>query len=495
MKLMPLYIIFLLGFLFPGIADAQKDSDPPVPPVLNLVTINQSTGKVEISWSLSTSPDVAGYVVYLYKNNAGFALDTLYNPAATGYLRPGTGSSYASESFVVAALDSSGNISTLSNELRTIYTSAAIDTCNTRIDISWNPYPSFPEQVLSYSILISVGGAPFTEAANLSPDKSFLSINDFTTGAQYCFIARANLTGGKTSGSNKYCLLTKMKRPPKWINADFATITPDSSIDISFTIDPASELRSLIVERRTGESPEYKSVIQLSSLTGPLTYTDDKADIGKVNYYRAYTLNNCMIPVAYSNIASNIVVSADRNEDQIHLVWNHYRKWLGDIAGYKVLANTGSGFSEIESAGPEDSTFTVNYSDLMYEITGKDVCFKVKASEVSNPYGTNGESTSSAACVTVTEQITVPNTFTPDNNGVNDLFCPVLSFTPGSYQLIITDLQRRRVFESLDHNEKWDGTGNGGKLPEGVYLWFLKVKTPSGNTITRTGSVTIMFNR
>ena len=495
MKLQSLYIIFLLGFLFSETTDAQKDTDPPATPFLDLVSVNQSTGKIEISWSLSTSPDVAGYVVYLYKNSAGFALDTLFNPSATSYLRPGTGASYASESFVVAAIDSSGNISPLSNELRTIYTSATIDTCNTRIDINWNLYTSYPKQALSYSILISVDGAPFTEAANLPPDRTFLSINDFTTGAQYCFIVRANLAGGKNSGSNKYCLLTKMKRPPKWINANFATIMPDSSIGISFTIDPASEIRSLQVERRTGVSLTYEWIIQIASYTGPLSYIDNEADISEINCYRAYSLNNCRIPVAYSNIASNIVLSAERNENQILLKWNHYRKWLGDIAGYKIFVSTGSGFYEKASAGSEDSTFTLNYRDLMYEITGKEVCFKIKATEVSNPYGINGESTSTTACVNVTELITVPNTFTPDNNGVNDLFCPVLSFTPRSYQLIITDLQRRTVFESLDYTEKWDGTGNGKRLPEGVYLWFLKVRTPSGNTMTRTGSVTIIFNR
>jgi gliding motility-associated-like protein len=348
---------------------------------------------------------------------------------------------------------------------------------------------------MSYSILASVDGAPFTEAANLPPDRTFLTINDFTTGAQYCFTVRANLAGGKTSGSNKYCLLTKMKRPPKWINADFATIMPDSSIGISFTIDPASEIRSLHVEKRTGESLIYNWITQIASLNGPLTYNDNEADLSKINYYRAYTLNNCSIAVAYSNIASTIVLSVERNEDQVLLKWNHYRKWLGDITGYNIFVNTGSGFYEKAFAGAEDSTFTINYKDLMYEITGKEVCFRIKASEVSNPYGINGESISSTACVPVTELITVPNTFTPDNNGVNDLFRPVLSFTPRSYQLIITDLQRRTIFESLDYNEKWDGTGNGGKLPEGVYLWFLRVSTQSGNTMTRTGTVTIIFNR
>jgi gliding motility-associated-like protein len=95
----------------------------------------------------------------------------------------------------------------------------------------------------------------------------------------------------------------------------------------------------------------------------------------------------------------------------------------------------------------------------------------------------------------VTEVITVPNAFTPDNNSVNDHFKPVLSFTPIDYKLIITDLRRRTVFETNDFNSEWDGTSGGNPLPAGIYLWYINLMTPSGRKITRTGTVTILFNR
>ena len=108
-------IAYILLTLFLSVVrlQAQADLDPPVAPVLELVSVDHLTGNVEISWSLSPSPDVSGYVIYLYKNNEGYELDTIYNPAATSYLRTGSGSGYYSESFVVAALDTAGNISPL----------------------------------------------------------------------------------------------------------------------------------------------------------------------------------------------------------------------------------------------------------------------------------------------------------------------------------------------------------------------------------------------
>ena len=92
----------------------------------------------------------------------------------------------------------------------------------------------------------------------------------------------------------------------------------------------------------------------------------------------------------------------------------------------------------------------------------------------------------------IIEKITVPNVFTPNNDLDNDLFKPVLSFTPKDYHLIISDRHGVTLFETRDFLEAWDGTKNGSPQPEGVCLWFLKVTTPSGKSISKTGTVTII---
>jgi gliding motility-associated-like protein len=78
---------------------------------------------------------------------------------------------------------------------------------------------------------------------------------------------------------------------------------------------------------------------------------------------------------------------------------------------------------------------------------------------------------------------------------VNDFFRPVLSFTPLDYNLIISDRQGNILFETRDHNATWDGSQNGNPHPQGVFLWFLKVKTPSGKSISKTGTLTLINSR
>lgn len=487
-----IYMVLTCQILFSVNLYSQPDQDVPVSPLLNLVTVNQPEGSVGITWSLSPSPDVSGYVVYSYQNGEGYALDTLHDPTANAYVK-GLASPYFSESFVIAALDSSGNISPLSNELHTIFPKVDLDSCNKKIKVSWNSYSSVPKPVTDYTVLFSVnGGGSYEAAGKVTPDKNDLIIDDFTTDVQYCFIVRANLEGGFTSSSNKACILTKMQTPPRWINADYATISSGNAISLSFTIDPLSEIGSYILERKNSTSDTFRQIAQFTSVQESLLYTDKEADTSKVNFYRLSAKNNCSNPVTVSNIASNIVLSLKQNESDIRLTWNSYRQWAGTLNSYILYINPGDGFKEKLTVDTQDTVLNINYQDIMYEISGSEVCFIIKAVESANPYGINGESRSSQICTRAIEKITVPNVFTPDKDLINDYFLPVLSFTPVRYHLIIANRQGRTVFETKNYNEKWDGTQNGNTLPQEVYLWFLKVTTPSGSNISRTGTVTII---
>jgi len=473
----------------------QVKEDVPEPPVLNVVSVDQATGNVEISWSLSPSPGVSAYIVYLYTKSGSTPLDTIWDPSATSYLRTGSGSGYYSESFKVAAYNSEKKISPLSNHLSTIYADAKIDTCNKRITVNWNSYSSTPKEVMEYSLFYSVDGATFNLSEQSPSGDTILVIDDFIVDARYCFYVRADIEGGLFSFSNKICLLTKMQKPPDWINADYTGVNESGGIIVSFTPDPQTEIRTYSLERKGSFDGYFTQIFNFTNSTGTILFADGDADISRVNFYRLRALNNCNNAITTSNIASNLVLSVISDEENISLSWNKYRDWNGINDSYRLFIKTGQEFEERYSFAGQDTAIVLKYSTLMYEASLSDICFMVRALEASNPYSVNGESYSQGVCIPIVEKITVPNTFTPDMNSVNDLFRPVLSFTPLSYKLIITDLQRRTMFVTTDFLEAWDGTKNGQPQPGGVYLWFMNARTPSGKEINRTGSVTIIHNR
>jgi gliding motility-associated-like protein len=492
-------IIFLLSFCSFG-ALSQSPCIVPESPILISVSVQPETGRTEFTWQPSESSDIAAYILYSYTDGDGHAIDTVWDPAATTHTISNTAPKYSSISYVVAAYRLSavpgmpGCVSALSNVLSTIFCEADVDTCNKKINVKWNSYPSQPKSVVSYSVLVSVSGSGYTEETLTGPDITSYTIDNFITDANYCFYIRANLEDGLISTSNKTCALTRMQRPPDWINADYATVDSDSRIMLSFSVDPVSEITHFLLERKTGQDGSFEPLAQLESVSGSVLYTDNQAEATAVNYYRLSAVNNCSNPVTISNLASNMVLSLEKEGSDLNLSWNYYREWMGMVSEYRLFIDTGKGFEEKTVISANDSTYTIDYKDIMYDISGSEICMYITASEISNPHGRTGLSNSSVACTEPVEIITVPNIFTPNNDLHNDLFKPVLSFSPTDYHLIISDQHGTVLFETRDYNESWDGSGNGKPQPDGVCLWFLKVITPSGKSLTRTGTVTILKN-
>ncbi len=497
MKINYFILVLVLFCVWSLKAFSQSDceTNPPVAPILTFVSVQPETGDTELRWTLSPSPDIAAYVIYTYRDPDGFPADTIWNPAATFYTFNNTSSKYYNVSYVVTAMRLPQCTSPFSNALTTIFTSASVDTCNSSILVSWNSYNPYPKAVTGYSLLSSVNGENFTELADISSGQTSYAINNFITDAEYCFIVRANLEGGLYSSSNMACLSTKMQRPPDWINADQTAVDPENGISLSFTVDPLSEITNFRLERKGGQTGDFEEIAQLHSTDGSVAFRDDLADINAVNYYRLSAINNCNIPVVYSNIASNIVLTLDSSGDELLLRWNKYESWSGNVSSYRLFIDTGQGFAERETIGSSDTSVTVRYSEIMYDVTGDKLCFFINAYETANPYGINGISKSSVACTFSVENITVPNVFTPNNDLINDLFRPVLSFTPVDYHLVISSRRGEVLFETRDFNSAWDGTVRGEPVPRGVCLWLLKLTTPSGRSISRTGTITLITNR
>lgn len=72
----------------------------------------------------------------------------------------------------------------------------------------------------------------------------------------------------------------------------------------------------------------------------------------------------------------------------------------------------------------------------------------------------------------------VPNAFSPDGDGTNDLFIPKISnYGSEGYTLRIYNRWGLQVFETNDINAGWDGTFKGSPCPAGTYLWVVSLKT------------------
>ena len=90
----------------------------------------------------------------------------------------------------------------------------------------------------------------------------------------------------------------------------------------------------------------------------------------------------------------------------------------------------------------------------------------------------------------------IPNTFTPNGNGLNEIFIPgsLVGATEKNYGFYIFDRWGELIFEGHDLLDGWNGTANGGSLLSqiGTYVWIVEVTDMEGNAHRYTGHVNLI---
>ena len=85
----------------------------------------------------------------------------------------------------------------------------------------------------------------------------------------------------------------------------------------------------------------------------------------------------------------------------------------------------------------------------------------------------------------------IPNAFTPNNSGENDMLCVRSNFIQ-SMELQIYNRWGEKVFSSTDINNCCDGTYNGQLLSPDVFGYYLNVTCPNGKSYFKKGNITLL---
>ena len=87
----------------------------------------------------------------------------------------------------------------------------------------------------------------------------------------------------------------------------------------------------------------------------------------------------------------------------------------------------------------------------------------------------------------------VPNCFTPDGDGINEIWLPQgEGVDESNYDCYIYDRFGRLVFHTDNLRQGWDGTENGKKLPLGTYVYVIQTSTMDNVPKEYVGTVTIL---
>ncbi|MFN3939945.1 MAG: gliding motility-associated C-terminal domain-containing protein, partial [Chitinophagales bacterium] len=107
----------------------------------------------------------------------------------------------------------------------------------------------------------------------------------------------------------------------------------------------------------------------------------------------------------------------------------------------------------------------------------------------------NGCFTSDSVLVTVifTNEVLMPTAFTPNNDGINDLFQGI-AFDLATYNLQIYNRWGALVYEtnSIDYSQGWDGKYNGEDQEVGAYVYSINALFNTGITYTKSGTFNLI---
>ena len=91
----------------------------------------------------------------------------------------------------------------------------------------------------------------------------------------------------------------------------------------------------------------------------------------------------------------------------------------------------------------------------------------------------------------VCKSMYVPNAFTPNNDGVNDVLY-LRGICLESLSFMTFNRWGEKVFETADQKIGWDGTYKGEELNTGVFVFRLEGKTYEGEAYELKGNITLL---
>ncbi|HVU95453.1 MAG TPA: gliding motility-associated C-terminal domain-containing protein [Puia sp.] len=261
---------------------------------------------------------------------------------------------------------------------------------------------------------------------------------------------------------------TAVSLPPASVNVMASANPVCSATAVTFTAKPTNG----------GETPTYQWTLDGSPRGGnSSTFTDSTARDGDIIYCTMTTNTTC--PVTVSSSPVNLIVdplpTVTFDPDTVVIPGNSGVQLApmitGSIVQYQWTPAFGLNAANIANpvASPPNS--------VIYQLS------------VTDGHGCNA----TGKVVVITDpNLTMPNAFTPNGDGHNDVFRIPAAVPISLEEMDIFDRMGVRVYTTRDIGKSWDGTYNGQPAPSGAYIYLVKGKTFSGKPTVLKGIVMLI---
>jgi gliding motility-associated-like protein len=153
---------------------------------------------------------------------------------------------------------------------------------------------------------------------------------------------------------------------------------------------------------------------------------------------------------------------------------------VSNATGYEVSTDGGTTWT-VPSSGATGLTHTITglnpSQTVSLQVRGLGGCVQNVSAAVQ--------------ATTLTDDVFIPNSFTPNGDGVNDIF-RVYGNDVRELRLIVFNQWGQKLFETSTTGTGWDGKQNGKLQPTGVYMYVARIVLVSGQELNRKGSINLI---
>lgn len=480
--------------------------------VVNYVTVLPN-GDVTISWQPSPDTGIVSYDIYFPNQFVPGQNDPYGSTNSSTFTYTIPYDSIVKYNITALGVSSncgaSGGVSLVGDTYHnTIALSDSIDICSSSVILDWDAYDDFQAgpNVL-YEIFMSINGAAYTSVGTTS--SLTFTHTGLNKGDNYQFYVNAiedNGAGPYSSSTNVVNVSGNFLIDPNYLYQYTATIIDSSHSQVLFYVDTAADISEYIIKRALSSTHVFTTIGTITAYPGmdpEVEFNDYNIDANNYSYYyQIYSVNTCgdLMLISNEGRTMKLMVGIDKLEGTNTLTWNWYEGWLGGINAYEIYRSESGGFGySLVTTLPSNGESLITFEDDVSSLIDRsgEFCYKVKAIESSTPHVgplLSAFSYSNEVCVKHDPLIYIANAFNP-LDGINPTFKPsAIFFDFTTYLFVIYDRWGKKVFETVDKDEAWNGEFNnsGTNLPMGTYVYVLQLQSATGEEFIKRGTVTIL---
>ena len=501
--------------------ESSKDSgffsDKTAPSAVVFDSVTVAGGNLSaLAWEASNDSDVVYYVIYREDNSGFFVPIDSISVADWATSMPWvynlSNAENQSENFVVTAVDSCGNQSSVGNTIpsSSIHLQIGIDPCDGYARLRWGTYKTWTQtQPLEYNLYADItdpfGGTitgVLLKGGNLDTTFNHYGI---INGYSYCYYVKAvDTTGTVSSTSNRVCNSSAVVQGSRVLYLGRASVNSQNGVDMYAYIDKDADVIDFQIQRADDEIGPYLTIGNVAKpALGPweVKFVDYTADpMSRRYYYRISSRDSCGALDTISNLGTNILLNVEAVGNlTCALSWTPYREFDAGVEEYEIYRSTdgGNSFSYVTS------TLDTAYTDDIkpYSNSKGKFCYYIKAIAADgiipwrDEFGMKFNARSNVACAVHKARLWFPSAFNPYSDVVeNRIWKPQGVFArPDSYTMFIMDRWGQEVFRTTTIAEGWDGKVNGNDAPMGVYTYYVKYRSIEDVPIEERGNFTLLY--